>query len=334
MRTMATTSPEATLVLARSDVRRVLSLADCVDAVERAFRRQGQGLDPAPRVLGLHVGDGGFHAKAAVVGEYFAMKLNANFPLNRRRARLPTIQGVVVLARVHDGRMLAIMDSMEITTLRTAAATVLAARVLASASAEVATLCGCGAQGMVHLEAIVTSSKIRRVFLHDAVRDAAEQLARDFGRPSGVAIEPTDDLAAAVRQSDVVVTCTPARRPLIHAADVRSGTFIAAVGADSEEKQELDPAILARATVVVDSLEQCATFGELHHALDAGLLGRDAVHAELGQILAGQRPGRRSADEITVFDSTGTALQDVAAAALVYERAREAGLGRGLELGG
>jgi alanine dehydrogenase len=113
---------------------------------------------------------------------------------------------------------------------------------------------------------------------------------------------------------------------------VRPGTFIAAVGADSENKQELDPTILARATVVVDNLDQCATIGELHHALDAGVLTRDAVHGDLAQIASGQRPGRTSASEITVFDSTGTALQDVAAAALVYERARAAGLGHALDL--
>lgn len=322
----------STLVLTRTDVRRVLSLSDCVEAVETAFRRQGQGLDPAPRVLGLYVGDGGFHAKAAVVGEYFATKLNANFPLNPRRSGLPTIQGVVVLARVADGRLLAVMDSIEITILRTAAATALAARALARPGAEVATICGCGTQGAVHLEAIVKTCGITRAFVHDIVGDAAVRLARDVGAALGIAVEPTNDLASAVRQSNIVVTCTPARTPLINAADIRPGTFIAAVGADSEDKQELDPAILARATVVVDNLEQCAAIGELHHALEAGLMTRDAIHGDLGQIAAGQRPGRTSADEITVFDSTGTALQDVAAAALVYERARAAGLGTALAL--
>jgi alanine dehydrogenase len=323
----------STLVLAGSDVRRLLSLPDCVQAVEAAFRRQGQGLDPAPRVLGIHAGDGGFHAKAAIVGEYFAIKLNSNFPLNPRQAGLPTIQGVVVLARVTNGEILAIMDSIAITILRTAAATAIATRALASPTAAVATVCGCGTQGLVHLEALVTLCGITRAFLYDVREGAAERLVRDHGTPLGIALQPTDDLAKAVRQSDVVVTCTPARQPLIHAADVRPGTFIAAVGADSEDKQELDPAILARGLVVVDNLEQCATIGELHHALEAGLMTREAVHADLGQIAAGHRAGRTSADTITVFDSTGTALQDVAAASLVYERARAAGRGRAVALG-
>ena len=284
----------ATLLLTRGDVRRLLPLSDCVDAVEAAFRRSAEAQDPPPRILGMHVPDGGFHAKAAVLGHYFATKLNANFPLNPGRTGLPTIQGVVILADTRDGRLLAIMDSIEITILRTAAATALAARYLARPDAAIVTVRGCGAQGAIQLEAL--------------------------------------DLGGAVRRSDIVVTCTPAHEVLIHANDVQPGTFIAAVGADSEDKQELDPTLLTQATVVVDSLEQCATIGELHHALEAGLLTRAAVHAELGQVIAGRRPSRASAHEITIFDSIGTALQDVAAAAMVYERALVAGAGTTLDL--
>jgi ornithine cyclodeaminase/alanine dehydrogenase-like protein (mu-crystallin family) len=324
--------PGSTLVLTRGDVRRLLSLGDCVEAVEAAFRRQGQGLDPAPRVLGLHAGDGSFHAKAALVGEYFATKLNANFPLNPRRTGLPSIQGVVVLARAGSGEMLAIMDSIEITILRTAAATALAARALARPDAAVATVCGCGTQGAAHLALLAGTCRITHAFVHDVTPETAARLARDGGAALGISVEATDDLAGAVRRSDIVVTCTPARRPFIRASDIRPGTFVAAVGADSEDKQELEPALLARARVVVDHLDQCATIGELHHALAAGVMTREAVHAELGDIAAGRRPGRTSDQEITIFDSTGTALQDVAAAALVYERARAAGAGTALEL--
>jgi ornithine cyclodeaminase/alanine dehydrogenase-like protein (mu-crystallin family) len=326
------TRPGPTVVLTRSDVRRLLSLPDCVRAVEDAFRRHGEGLDPAPRVLGLHVADGGFHAKAAVVGDYFATKLNANFPLNPGRSGLPTIQGAVLLARTADGQLLAVIDSIEITAQRTAAATVLAARALARRDATVATICGCGTQGAIHLEALAAACTLEHVFVYDVAPDMAARLAREAAARVNVAVEPIRDLEHAVGASDIVVTCTTSRTPLLRAAHIRPGTFIAAVGADSEDKQELDPEILARATVVVDSLEQCAAIGELHHALAAGLMTRETVHAELGQLAAGRRCGRTSPEEITVFDSTGTALQDAAAAALVYERAREAGVGLVLEL--
>jgi ornithine cyclodeaminase/alanine dehydrogenase-like protein (mu-crystallin family) len=141
------------------------------------------------------------------------------------------------------------------------------------------------------------------------------------------------DLGEAVRSSDVCVTCTPSRRPLLEREHVRPGTFVAAVGADSPDKQELHPALMAAGTVVVDVLDQCASIGDLHHALDAGALTRDNVHAELADIVTARKPGRRSRDEITIFDSTGTALEDVAAAAVVYERAVAAGAGLTVALG-
>jgi ornithine cyclodeaminase/alanine dehydrogenase-like protein (mu-crystallin family) len=323
--------PAPTRLLTRSDVRRLLPLPDCIGAVETAFRRSASAQDPPARLLGLHVPGGGFHVKAAALGGRVAAKLNANFPRNAERG-LPTIQGVVVLSDAAGGHVLAIMDSMEITILRTAAATALAARHLARGDAAVATVCGCGAQAAAQLAAVVAARPVTRVFAHDRDHTTAVRFARERAHALGISVEPTRDLAGAARQSDIVVTCTPSRAPLIGLADVRPGTFIAAVGADSEDKQEIHPGLLAAATVVVDSLEQCATIGDLHHALAAGVLTRAAVHAELGQVIAGMRPGRTSAEEITVFDSTGTALQDVAAAAMVYERACAAAAGATIDL--
>jgi alanine dehydrogenase len=143
-------------------------------------------------------------------------------------------------------------------------------------------------------------------------------------------VEAGKDLRAALGESDVCVTCTPARRAFVAEADVAPGTFVAAVGADNQGKQEIDPALVARATLVVDVLEQCAEIGELQHALGAGLMTREQVHAELGDVVIGRRPGRTRRDEITIFDSTGTALQDVAATVAVYEKARA--IGRGVEV--
>jgi alanine dehydrogenase len=312
----------STLLLTRHDVRKLLTLDDCIEAVGRAFGRQAAREDPPSALLGVHVPGGGFHAKAAVLGGFFAIKLNANFPGNPARNGRPTIQGLVALLDATDGRLLAVMDSIEITILRTAAATALAARHLARADSAIATICGCGAQGDAQLEAIVKTRPITRVFAYDQDHARAARFARERSAVLGIEIQPVADLSTAVRQSDICVTCTTARLPLIGPADVRPGTFIAAVGADSPEKQELDPKLLAIARVVVDHLEQCATIGELHHALERGLVTIASVHAELGELIAGSKTGRTSADEITIFDSTGTAVQDVAAAAVVYERSR------------
>ena len=143
-----------------------------------------------------------------------------------------------------------------------------------------------------------------------------------------------DDLRTAARVSDIVVTCTSSTAPLLFVGDLSPGAFVAAIGADSEDKQELDAALLCTTTVVTDVTEQCATIGDLHHAIAAGAMSLDRVHAELGEIVAGRKAGRSSAEEIIVFDSTGMALQDVAAAAAVYEAAVRTGRGAVVALSG
>jgi len=220
-----------------------------------------------------------------------------------------------------------VMDSIEITILRTGAATAVAARHLARPNSRTVTICGCGNQGRAQLRALRTVLPLQQVYAFDLSRDQADEFARELSQEMGIAVEVVQDLAAAVGKSDVCVTCTPAKKHFLEKDYVAAGTFVAAVGADNEEKQEVDPELMASSKVVADILEQCAEIGDLHHAFSAGLMQRGDVHAELGELVAGKKPGRTSADEVTVFDSTGTALQDVAAAAMVYERASEAGRG-------
>jgi len=164
----------------------------------------------------------------------------------------------------------------------------------------------------------------------DAAR--AQAYAAEMSASLGIDVAPAGDLGASVRESDVCVTCTPSRRPFVSRDDVAAGTFIAAVGADHRGKQELEPTLVASSTLVVDVLEQCAEIGELQHVLAARLMTREQVHAELADVVTGRRPGRTQDDEITIFDSSGTALQDVAAAVGVYEHARATGRGTDVTL--
>ena len=299
------------LILTRNDLTSLLTLEDCLSAVEEAFR----GDPSAAKSVGLHADAGTFHVKAAI-GDVFAMKINANFPGNPSRHGLPTIQGVIVVMDLERGTPLAILDSALITTLRTAAATAVATKHLARRDAATVTMIGCGVLGRMTLEALRLVRPLREVWAWDADRAAAERLAR-----------VPDSLDEAIAASEIVVTCTPARSPILDARHLHPGLFIAAVGADNPQKQELAPAVLAGSKVVVDVLEQAATMGDLHHALDAGVMTREAVHGELGDVLRGSVPGRLGEDELFVFDSTGTALQDVAVASLAYRRAVERGVG-------
>jgi len=327
--------PAATLLLTRSDVADLLDLGACIAAVEEAFRLHGTG-DAVTGVLGIHVPGGAFHIKAGTLRlrrPYFAAKTNANFPNNPAAHGLPTIQGVIVLADAEVGTPLAILDSMEITTLRTGAATAVAAKYLAREDARTVGLIGCGNQGWVQLRALRRVRPLTAVRVYDRDRSRAEELARALGPELGLTIDVANDPAAAARTSDIVVTCTSARQPILGLADVAPGTFVAAVGADNPEKQEIAPALLAASRVVVDVLEQAATLGDLHHAIAAGVMTRSDV-TELGQIVAGRAAPPKGASDVTVFDSTGMALQDVAAAAAVYERALAAGRGIPVHLAG
>ena len=323
-----------TLVLTRSDVAALLDLDTCIAAVESTFRLHAEGRTLPPRVLGVPADGGGFHIKAAGLGRYFAVKCNGNFTENPRRFGLPAIQGAIVLADAANGTPLAVMDSMKITVLRTGAATAVAAKRLARPDSRVATVCGCGHQGHVQLRALTRVLRLARACAFDSDAAKAAGFARDLSAELGMEVVAVRDLPEAVRRSDVVVTCTPSRAPFLRREDVGPGTFVAAVGADSEDKQELHPDLVAGSALVVDVLDQCAAIGELHHALDAGLMTRQDVRAELADVVAGRKAGRRSADEIVVFDSTGTALQDVAAATAVYEKAVVLGRGLGVDLGG
>jgi len=327
---------EPTLLLTRSDVVELLPLADCIVAVERAFALHAEGESLPPGVLAVAAGSGAFHIKAAglrLSRPYFAAKTNANFSQNPARFGRPAIQGIIALCDAEHGTPLALMDSIAVTALRTAAATAVAARYLARADARVLTVCGCGTQGDVQVRALALVCRLERVFTFDVDRSRADALAARFAESLGLDASAATELGEATRQSDVVVTCTPSRSPLLGCGDIAPGTFLAAVGADSHDKQELDPALVARAAVIVDHLEQCATIGELHHALAAGLMTREDVRAELSEMVSGRRIGRGGETEIAIFDSTGTALEDVAAAAAVYERALAAGRGIPLELG-
>ncbi|HLW52899.1 MAG TPA: ornithine cyclodeaminase family protein [Candidatus Angelobacter sp.] len=319
------------ILLSGDDVIGLLSLQECIAAVEEAFRRHGLGLLPQPQVLGMHTAEGGFHIKAALAdlpAPYFAAKLNGNFFHNCERFAMPNIQGLILLADARNGYPLAVMDSIEITVLRTGAATAVAAKFLARAGSQVATICGCGNQGRVQLRALATVFPLRRAHAFDVNQEQTRRFADELSHELGIEIEPVTDLAAAARGSDICVTCTPAKKFFLHKHHVSPGTFVAGVGADNEDKQELDPRLLAASMVVADIREQCARIGDLHHAIADGLMRLSDVHAELGEIVAGRKPGRSSDDEITVFDSTGTALEDVAAAAVVYERAVKQGRGR------
>lgn len=317
-------SSTETLLLKRHDVAQLLTIEECIAAVEQAFRLYATGEAPAPGILGIHAQDGGFHIKAGIMNlgkNYFVAKTNANFPGKGKKNVLPAIQGVITVCDAENGRLLALMDSIEITIIRTGAATAVAAKYLSPANAKTATICGSGNQGKISLRAVMKVRRLEKVFVFDIDEKLAYQFAHELSEELNISIHPVGDLGKAVRQSDICITCTPSKKPFLLREYIVPGTFIAAIGADSEDKQELESSLLVSSKLVTDITGQCAAIGELHHALNTGMMKQSDVYAELGQIIAGQKPGRTSDEEIIIFDSTGTALQDIASAAIVYEKA-------------
>lgn len=321
---------QGTMLLSRADVTSLLSLNDYIEVVEHAFKAYAQEATLSLGLLHVDAPDGEFHVKAGGLKgprTYFGLKLNGGFFQNRERFGLPNIQGTIVLCDGDNGYPLALMDSTAITINRTGATTAVAAKYLARPEARSVTICGCGTQGRVQLRSLKSVLPIEAAYAFDFDADVAAKFAVDMGEELEIEVSAVTDLAGAALKSDVCVTCTPAKTYFLEQEAVPPGMFVAAIGADSPGKQEIDPRLMGSGTVVVDILSQCAEVGELSHAIAAGIVEPDQVHGELGEVIVGKKPGRTSNDEITIFDSTGTGLQDAAAAAAAYERAVELGKG-------
>lgn len=323
-------------ILTKKDIASLMRPADYLRAVGEAFRASKEGRASAPFPMHIDGLGGAFHAKGGSFRNgraYVALKLNGNFPENPARYGLPTIQGAVLLCDAENGALLAILDSIEITLRRTAAASALAAQYLARKDAGVLCICGSGAQGRVQAEALAEVRTLKRGFAWDIDPEKANRFAKEMTGRLGVEFTAVETLGDASRQSDLIVTCTTAKIPFLTLGDVAPGAFVAAVGADNPEKNEIAPDLMAAGKVVADVVEQCADMGDLRAAIEAGVMTAGDVYADLGDIASGRKPGRRNDSDIFIFDSTGTALQDVTSASIAYERAMEEGAGLAVALG-
>ncbi len=330
--------PEGTLLLTRGEISSMVDLKEYINIVEDAFKKHAEGKSFGTGMLHADVKENiEFHIKAGGVSlsrRYFALKVNGSSFQNMEQFNLPNIMGAIILFNGDNVFPLAIMDSIEITKMRTGAATAVAAKYLAREDSKTVTICGYGNQGKIQLMALkeVVPLKTAYVWGRDKIRgnSYAEEMAEELA----IDVKYTSDLEGAAVKSDIIVTCTPSQVPFLKSDFVRPGTFVAAVGADSPDKHELEADLLSGNInrVVCDITEQCAQVGELHHAIAAGIMKVEDVAGELGEIIAGNVEGRANEDEIIIYDSTGTAIQDAAAAALCYEKAVSAGVGTMINL--
>ncbi len=324
-------------ILTEAELRQIVKLdLDAVACVENAFRALATQKVAMPPILRLDIPEhrGEVDVKTACVPgiDGFAIKISPGF-FDNPKLGLPSTNGLMVLLSAKTGLTEALLlDNGYLTDIRTAAAGAVAAKHLARADASVAAIFGAGMQAKLQLEALKLVRPIRQARIWARDPASAERTAGELRERLGIEVRAEPDAAKAAADADVIVTTTPSTEPLIHAGFISAGQHITAMGSDAEHKNEIAPAIIRMADLyVADSAAQTRRLGELHHAIDAGLVAADAEVAELGQIVAGLRPGRRSAADITLADLTGTGVQDTAIATLARDRARAAGAGTILE---
>lgn len=315
------------LILREAVIRDALDMPSLIDGVERAFIAHSTGDAELPGVIHLDVPEAGgeIHVKAGHLhGEpFYAVKVSSGFS----HPDPPAIGGMVVVFDATDGAPAALLlDNGYVTAARTGAAGGVAARYLAPRAVDVVTVIGTGLQARYQLDALACVRAFGEVRVWGRnpghARACVDDLEARPGLPEGCEFSVAASLERACEGADVVITCTASREPLVRAEWVASGAHVTALGSDGPDKRELDPAVLGGADVlVVDSRVQCASIGELHHALDAGDVASPDAAAELGEIASGGKPGRTSEDQLTVCDLTGVGVLDVAAANLVMARA-------------
>lgn len=278
--------------------------------------------------------EGDLRIMPAMLGERFAgVKIVNSHGRNPERG-LPTVVGTYLLVSQETGMPVALLNATSLTAVRTAAASALATRYMSRKNASTLGLVGAGVQAAFHLEAILAVADVTEVKVWAPQRDAVRRdafIKQSEGRFPEISLQPASEIHDAA-DSDIVCTTTPSRIPIVFDRDIRAGTHINAVGADGPGKQELDPAILKRSRVIVDEWEQASHGGEINVPLETGEITRQHIAGSLDKVVSGEVAGRASEDEVTIFDSTGLAIEDIAAAALVYERALSSGTGTEIEL--
>ena len=321
-----------TLILGRTEMIGLVTPAEYNGCVEQAYRMHGEGryyMDPKGHIV-LAKYPGEWEAMPSYIEEpeAAACKWVSIRERNREKYDLPTVFSILIYTHPETGFPLAICDGSYHTVMRTGAAAAVSAKWLARKDSKRLAIVGAGhmAEG--------TLATCNEIFAWEEVRVWSRTAATLDGfmtsqQPKfpNLTIRPSTDLEAVVRGADVVVTVTPARGPIVKDAWIAAGTHIAAVGADKGGDQELDPKILQRARIFVDDIRQCRTDGEINVPLAQGLIAESDIVGEIGEVIVGRKPGRLADSDVTVFDSTGIALQDSATVPLEYERARAAGVG-------
>lgn len=319
------------LLLSKLEIKEYLKMNDVLEAVERAFSQEGEGkvVMPPKLYLDLPKYQGDFRAMPAYIDGNAGLKWVSVYP-NNYKSDLQSVVATIILSDPRTGYPLAIMDGTYITSMRTGAAGGIAAKYLARKDSSVIGMVGAGNQAKTQLLALnEVLPKIKEVRIFDQLNDASLRFVKEMGPQLNITINPVETVQQAVN-ADIVVTTTPSRTPIVESKYIKPGTHINAIGADAKGKQELESDLITRARLVVDNIEQASHSGEINVPLSQGIISVKDIFASLGQVVINSMKRRKDDEEVTIFDSTGLAVQDLSCAALAYEKASQQGGGSSL----
>lgn len=323
----ATNEKPKTLVIGENEVRELLSMRDTMDAVEGAFREKGLGRVQMPPKI--YVDYKKYNGDLRVMPSYLenldltGVKIVNVHPENHAQ-KMPSVMATILLLDPKNGFPLAVMGGTWITAMRTGAVGGVAAKYLARRSSEKVGFIGAGVQALTQLMALREVVKFSKVHAWSKAKEPLGRFKKEVGK-FGIDVVEAGEPEGAARGMDIVVTTTPSTSPIVKSEWISEGTHINAIGADAPGKEELEPSILTRAKIVVDDWKQASHSGEINVPLANKIITRKNIHAELGHIVAGKKKGRTNDTEITVFDSTGLSIQDVATANIVYNKIKNNG---------
>jgi len=322
---------EMPLILSRKDLRQLLTMTDVIEAVERGFReyKTGRCIVPVRMPVPIEKAEGIFLFMPAYLEKegFFGTKIVSVFPRNIEK-KLSTIQAAYLLNDPTTGELLALMDGILLTAMRTGATSALATKYLSRKNSETLGIIGAGAQAPFQAEAISKVRPIHRMLVYDKERKIAENFSGTVSNSLRIPVHVMASPRDVVVESDILVTVTTSTTPVFDGCHLKGGTHINAVGAYTPEMRELDDFTIGKSKIVVDTYEGCmAEAGDLLIPIRNGKLSKENIYADLGEIVLGQKPARTKEDEITLFESVGFALEDLVVASLAYGRASEKGVG-------
>ncbi|MEY9196164.1 ornithine cyclodeaminase family protein [Sinorhizobium sp. CCBAU 05631] len=315
-----------TLLLKKDEVRRLIGMTEVIGAVEEAYKGFNSDQVEQPDYIGIDLpsprGEIDFKLGYYKANEVISMKASSGgFVDNPTAHGVPNGMATIFLFDARSGALICVMDGSLILGLRTGASGAVSVRALARKEARKITSIGTGNQARMQIRAINEIMKIEEIHAWDNHPDTLSRYKTDIESEFGIPVIMANSKKEAVEQADILITTTRGKGSLVEADWVKPGTHIVAIGTDQRGKQELDPEIFRNAKLVVDSISQCTEKGETWHPLDRNIITRNDIHGEIGEVLLGQKPGRESDDEITIFDSTGMAVQDNTTASKIYQNA-------------